>query len=249
MKVLKKTIREVLEEPFYPVQGAIDVDEWREFVEETDAPLATRTPAQLLEEAECAAALQRAVAALTDREQTVLCRYFGLGGEEAHTHKEVGRQLGVSGARSYEIMQKALRKLRHPHWGKHWGGYFSPHYEGDPWERAAIDWAERERIYAGLLAMQAWQREYAVQRMQEEKDRIAAVKTVQRREAQQAEELNRKMEAASQLARQQECEREAVKADLRQRRAQWKRDHGYSMKEEEYGPYNDIAGLFDGDAD
>lgn len=51
---------------------------------------------------------------LAPREQLVLRLRFGLGGKEPQTAEAVGRKLGVSRQRIYEIESKTLRKLRHP---------------------------------------------------------------------------------------------------------------------------------------
>lgn len=51
---------------------------------------------------------------LTDREDLVLRRYFGLSGERRWTLAEIGRDLGVSRERVGQIRSRALRKLHRP---------------------------------------------------------------------------------------------------------------------------------------
>ncbi|MBQ1715792.1 MAG: sigma-70 family RNA polymerase sigma factor, partial [Firmicutes bacterium] len=51
---------------------------------------------------------------LTDREQKVLKRRFGLDDGRARTLEEVGKEFDVTRERIRQIEAKALRKLRHP---------------------------------------------------------------------------------------------------------------------------------------
>ena len=75
-------------------------------------------PSALLEIKDRDKMLSNALETLTDREQEIINLRHGLNGE-AHTLKEVGMLLGVTGARIREIEARALRKLRHPsRWDK-----------------------------------------------------------------------------------------------------------------------------------
>jgi RNA polymerase sigma factor (sigma-70 family) len=58
--------------------------------------------------------VERAMAALTPREQRVLRLRFGLGGETAHTLEEIGQRLEVTRERIRQIETQALAKLRRP---------------------------------------------------------------------------------------------------------------------------------------
>lgn len=51
---------------------------------------------------------------LTDREKKAIRLRFGKEDGVVHTLKEVGGEFGVGGVRSSQIIEKALRKLRHP---------------------------------------------------------------------------------------------------------------------------------------
>ena len=53
------------------------------------------------------------LATLTPREEKVLRRRFGIGGETGHTLQEVGDEFGVTRERIRQIQAKALTKLRH----------------------------------------------------------------------------------------------------------------------------------------
>lgn len=50
------------------------------------------------------------IAALTEREQTVLKRRY----QERMTYKAIGEEFGCSGSRVQQILAKSLRKMRHP---------------------------------------------------------------------------------------------------------------------------------------
>jgi RNA polymerase primary sigma factor len=58
--------------------------------------------------------LNKALAALPEREQRVLSLRFGLEDGRARTLEEVGREMGVTRERIRQIEAKALRTLRHP---------------------------------------------------------------------------------------------------------------------------------------
>jgi RNA polymerase primary sigma factor len=58
--------------------------------------------------------VERAMAALTPREQRVLRLRFGLGGETPHTLEEIGQRLEVTRERIRQIETQALAKLRRP---------------------------------------------------------------------------------------------------------------------------------------
>jgi len=59
--------------------------------------------------------LRRAMGTLTDRERTILSRYYGLDGDPL-TLEEIGRQLGYTRERIRQIKELAIEKLRNrPH--------------------------------------------------------------------------------------------------------------------------------------
>jgi len=56
--------------------------------------------------------LARLLALLPDRHREVLTRHYGLGRDRPMSHREVGRRIGVGEARSRQLEQEALRRLR-----------------------------------------------------------------------------------------------------------------------------------------
>ncbi|MGN0364029.1 MAG: RNA polymerase sigma factor RpoD/SigA [Bilifractor sp.] len=58
--------------------------------------------------------LDEIVGTLSEREQYVIKRRFGLDGQEVQTLDEIGKQLGVTRERVRQIEAKAIRKLRAP---------------------------------------------------------------------------------------------------------------------------------------
>lgn len=57
--------------------------------------------------------LHQVIGSLTPREALTVRRYFGLDGGDC-TYDELGREMGISRSRVKQIVDKALRKLRHP---------------------------------------------------------------------------------------------------------------------------------------
>jgi DNA-directed RNA polymerase sigma subunit (sigma70/sigma32) len=64
-------------------------------------------------EEQAAALVLDAVQTLTPRQQLVLKKHYGLGGEQAAGHREAAERLGVTSARAQQIEAKAIRQLRH----------------------------------------------------------------------------------------------------------------------------------------
>jgi RNA polymerase primary sigma factor len=58
--------------------------------------------------------IEEVIEILPPREKRILELSFGLLGERALTHEEIGRRFGVTRGRIRQIQAKALRKLRHP---------------------------------------------------------------------------------------------------------------------------------------
>jgi len=58
--------------------------------------------------------IEKALSSLTDREQSVIRRRFGIGEDMPHTLEEVGQEFDVTRERVRQIEVKAIRKLRHP---------------------------------------------------------------------------------------------------------------------------------------
>ena len=73
-----------------------------------DAPNGTPS----LEDESRRAALERAMDVLSPRERQVLVMYYGLGGDEPMTLKQIGHAFGVSRERVRQLRERALGRLR-----------------------------------------------------------------------------------------------------------------------------------------
>jgi RNA polymerase primary sigma factor len=68
-------------------------------------------------------AVHQAIQTLTPREQTVICRRFGIGKDKDETLEEVGYDFDVTRERIRQIEAKALSKLRQPNRAKKLEGF------------------------------------------------------------------------------------------------------------------------------
>ena len=68
--------------------------------------------APTLEDESRRAALDRAMDVLSPRERQVLVMYYGLGGDEPMTLKQIGSAFGVSRERIRQLRERALGRLR-----------------------------------------------------------------------------------------------------------------------------------------
>ncbi len=69
-------------------------------------------PAELLQDSDLRFHLDQWINELTDKQQEVLCRRFGLNGHEVSTLEEVGAEIGLTRERVRQIQMEALRRLR-----------------------------------------------------------------------------------------------------------------------------------------
>lgn len=65
----------------------------------------------------------KALSTLTDREQTILMLYFGLGDSEPMTLEEIGKKMHLTRERIRQIKEKAILRLRHSSRSKYLKGY------------------------------------------------------------------------------------------------------------------------------
>ncbi|WP_461518514.1 RNA polymerase sigma factor RpoS [Porticoccus sp.] len=69
-------------------------------------------PEELVEDADMNAAVEDWLSELTDKQQEVIARRFGLHGHDVATLEEVGREIGLTRERVRQIQVEALRRLR-----------------------------------------------------------------------------------------------------------------------------------------
>lgn len=79
---------------------------------ETIADLSQSDPEEILEEDDMADALMKLISQLTEKQQEVLVRRFGLNHYNPQTLEEVGREVGLTRERVRQIQVEALRRLR-----------------------------------------------------------------------------------------------------------------------------------------
>lgn len=79
---------------------------------------------EAIDQREVRAALDRAIQTLTEREQGVIRRRFGLDGDEPMRQSEVADAMGLSRSRVLQLQTEALRKLRHPRRSRELAGYW-----------------------------------------------------------------------------------------------------------------------------
>ncbi len=87
------------------------------------------SPEWIVEEKILRDVLKDAIALLSEREQYVLVRRFGLDNQPEATLEVIGRSLGVTRERVRQIEVKALRRLRHPRIGLRFFDSESVHYK------------------------------------------------------------------------------------------------------------------------
>ena len=90
--------------------GEEDDSNLADFIADSDA----EAPAEVATKKMLAEAVSEALAGLSDREQEIVRRRFGLDDGQARTLEEVGKEFGVTRERIRQIEAKTLAKLRHP---------------------------------------------------------------------------------------------------------------------------------------
>ena len=96
-------------------------DELGSLIEDESSP----SPVDTAENNLLRESLSEMMGALTPREARVLRMRFGFDGRPAMSLEEVGDKIGVTRERARQIVQQALRKLRHPRHTRRLRGYLS----------------------------------------------------------------------------------------------------------------------------
>ncbi len=90
-----------------------------DFIEDKGGPAPLEQAAQHLLREQIDIALQK----LPERERKIIQLRYGLADGQYRTLEEVGREFGITRERIRQIEARVLRKLRHPHYGRHLRGY------------------------------------------------------------------------------------------------------------------------------
>ena len=96
-------------------------DELGSLIEDESSP----SPSDAAESALLRESLSEMMSSLTPREARVVRMRFGFDGRPAMSLEEVGDKIGVTRERARQIVQQALRKLRHPRHTRRLRGYLS----------------------------------------------------------------------------------------------------------------------------
>lgn len=81
-----------------------------DFIEDENA----ENPGDFVEKSSLRAATERVLEQLTEREERILRKRFGIGETQTYTLEEVGKDFDLTRERIRQIEAKALQKLRHP---------------------------------------------------------------------------------------------------------------------------------------
>jgi RNA polymerase primary sigma factor len=115
LKVPVERVRAILKIVSEPVSLETPVGEDEEsqigdFIEDKSA----LSPLDIAMLADIKKNIDKALSSLTEREQNIIRKRFGLGEDAPHTLEDVGLELDVTRERVRQIEVKAIRKLRHP---------------------------------------------------------------------------------------------------------------------------------------
>ena len=84
-----------------------------EFLVETLTDESAPTPDDLVLESTRTEDIEAALSSLNAREEDILRRYFGLGGEQPHTLEEIGARYHLTRERVRQIRDRAISRLKH----------------------------------------------------------------------------------------------------------------------------------------
>jgi hypothetical protein len=95
-------------------KGSGEMEVSREEMVAICSPETSPPPEVLMDRTKMLEELDRLIDLLGPRSADLLCRYYGLRGYEAMTFREIGEVFGLSGSRTQQIINRLLRRMRHP---------------------------------------------------------------------------------------------------------------------------------------
>ncbi|MDA8433633.1 MAG: sigma-70 family RNA polymerase sigma factor, partial [Nitrospiraceae bacterium] len=115
MKIPAEKVRVMLKISKEPISletpiGEDEDSHIRDFIEDKSV----MSPLDMAMQGDMKKNIEKALSSLTDREQSIIRKRFGLGEDAPHTLEEVGLEFDVTRERVRQIEVKAIRKLRHP---------------------------------------------------------------------------------------------------------------------------------------
>lgn len=115
LKVPPEKVRTMLKISREPISletpvGEDEESQIRDFIEDKSA----MSPLEIAMYDDMKKNIEKALSSLTEREQSIIKKRFGLGEDVPHTLEEVGHEFDVTRERVRQIEVKAIRKLRHP---------------------------------------------------------------------------------------------------------------------------------------
>jgi RNA polymerase sigma factor (sigma-70 family) len=123
LEIQEDTVRDLLRYRAAPVSLDLRLRDGQSSLHELIADDRTSVAEAMVLDGEASAMVDKALAALSERERTVIRARFGLDDGNERTLEEVGRMFGVTRERIRQIQNKAMNKLRSPGGRQLFAGY------------------------------------------------------------------------------------------------------------------------------